>query len=125
MREFKFRVWDKTDKRLIVHEQEFIPLKVTSVGVLRLDPCSKEEKWILIPKEKFEIMQYTGLKDCNGIEIYEGDLVKAGVHIGVIEYKENEGMFIVNTPDWDLTFEEAKNIKVIGNIYQNKELLDG
>ena len=42
MREIKFRAWVKDDKRMIVHEQEFIPLKVTSIGVFRLSPTHED-----------------------------------------------------------------------------------
>lgn len=45
MRKVKFRAYDKQDKRMIVDEQDFIPLKITNNGVLRLSPLHEEDLW--------------------------------------------------------------------------------
>ncbi len=76
MKTEKFRAWDKKDNRMIVHEQGFIPLKVTNIGVFRLDAKIKENRWILIDLKRFIIEQFTGLKDSRGIRIYKGDVIK-------------------------------------------------
>ena len=124
MKEIKFRGWDKQDKRMIVHEQDFIPLKVTNLGVLRLNPCIKDNNWEFVEVDRFELMQYIGMKDINDVEIYEGDILKAKTNIGYVKYNEKECSFEVCTLDWDIKFIEYSCWEVIGNIHENSELLE-
>lgn len=147
MRDYKFRVWDKENKRIITHEQDFIPLKICSLGVLRLDPTNKEDLWHISPIERFEIMQFIGgygykgdydKRFDNRVELYEGDIVEAwseGIK-GTFEIRlrqEAQPTFMLypafqGGKMWAISFSKVANIyyddlKVIGNIYENPELL--
>ena len=85
---------------------------------------------------EFDLMQFTGLKDKNGKEIYEGDIIRDGKdgnkyngRLGVVEYVTNNsvghpinGFWYRNSPDEVGTI-YPKNVEVIGNIYETPELL--
>ena len=129
-REIKFRAWRKDTKQMFddimfcdfenektVHEQSLNESIEVAQGTF------------------FVLMQYTGLKDKNGKEIYEGDVVERYKgKIGSVEYgkyvtnnDENEDIFGWMFNDftgryWAL--DPQSNWKVIGNIYENHELLN-
>ena len=85
--------------------------------------------------DEIELMQYTGLKDKNGKETYEGDIVKFRFKddreefpdlIGYIEYQTTFTAFRImsNQGSFKIDITEIKFIEVIGNIYKNPELLE-
>lgn len=82
-----------------------------------------------IPAQSNIFMLYTGLKDKNGEEIYEGDLLR--LHkpwysggICPIEYREPLASFVIAMPGAvQLNWEHQKYYEVVGNIYQNPDLL--
>ena len=129
MREIKFRAWHKErQKMLSVFDINF--RTPATVQVLN-------DKYELYNElfDCVEIMQFTGLKDCNGVDIYEGDICE--IEYSVLERlpwnKEEkligavqciDGSFLVgNRKRGDFLFQEISTVKVIGNIYQNPELL--
>lgn len=127
MREIKFRAWLKDRKAIFeVVLINYVTKKVTYL-------LERVGHLLSIRDEKFnniELMQYTGLKDMREKEIYEGDIVKlrANHGIGVIKYSDEWGAFVVEyikpRPLVVLGMNYYKeDIEVIGNIYENPELL--
>ena len=122
MREIKFRAWLKEERKMVNVETLFIGINRLCFG------NSKTEDLFFRDFEEVELMQYTGLKDKNGKEIYEGDIV-------VLNNIENDNMCIVRyehssyrLEGWslreDLSNVEDRFLEVVGNIYENKNLLE-
>ena len=103
MREIKFRAWDKDKSEMI----EWEALRMTYASFL-----NTPNDWL------YDCMQYTGLNDKNGKEIYEGDLYQIE-GLGLIEVKwldGDDGYYC-----WNIGRNDGE---VIGNIYENPELLE-
>lgn len=113
MREFKFRAWDKNIKKFIRPTD----LKIRGDNVIYY--CESRDNMLIV-------MQYTGLKDRHGREIYEGDIVShPSKELDRAEVKFTNGLFRIVAKDGrdDLLYYCNNIIEVIGNIYQNKDLL--
>jgi len=110
MREIKFRAWDKEKK-------EWVYFGLNEVYGMGQDLPNGYAK---IDFDK--LMQYTGLKDKNGKEIYEGDIVTDAVG-DKREIIFEDGWFCCKYPDGSRYCPTESNRAVIGNIYENQELL--
>lgn len=126
MREIKFRAWNAYAKQMydvdLLHIRNSIPQVV---------PTLEGNYMSLVYQPKVVLMQHTGLKDKNGVEIYEGDVLQFFVgddeFKAKVEWNDQEAGFIAFyklsgfTPE-DMGYQKDSYV-VIGNIYENPELL--
>jgi uncharacterized phage protein (TIGR01671 family) len=117
-REIRFRAWDKKRKKMIY--QDFWG--------------RKEQEWsywgdCIMSDNNYIKMQYTGLKDKNGKEIYEGDIVSDEEDTGYISYMSETTEYIIDY--WKKGDETSRGenlssvgeVEIIGNIYENPNLI--
>lgn len=150
MREIKFRAWNKEMKVMCYDNEDnskeyFDGIRMSEIGFIndRLSVPDKDDSWSY--RARYEVMQYTGLKDKNGQKIFEGDIVNfvyfdtTGGHRDDREYKgvvkfqsgiyeiwrnndseffESDGPFILNH-----AWLQDDEFEVIGNIYEHPHLL--
>lgn len=133
MRPIKFRAWVKKEKKIFpVNDLTFNgsddePVGVNSCGDSTCITCIDWYRF-----EEVELMQYTGLKDKNGVEIYEGDVLKKKDSKEIYVLFDS-GKFVISVINKKLNYEfEYYGLKAhlnigyiyIGNIYENPELLE-
>ncbi len=112
-REIKFRAWDKEQNNMW-HWENLIDKQCTYLN-----------------SKYFVAMQFTGIQDKNGKDIYEGDKVigtdpHGNTDRGVVDYETSEAAFVYRftSPEtWGRFKTDYETYEVIGNIYENPELL--
>jgi len=122
-REIKFRAWDKNRKIIVDVEhlgKSAIGYKFnTRKGNITTTHYKSKSRGY------FNLMQYTGLKDKNGKEIYEGDIVRTALgHPQVIVWSDMYAAFVAEYPNGDRPYRVDCTDEVIGNIHENPELLE-
>lgn len=113
-REIKFRAWDKEQGSFVVGPFNML---------LRIGESLKNER--------FEFLQYTGLKDQNGKEVYEGDILQDDKGMAVIHFMTPQFVCVdENGKSWNLgggtvyrDEHQLEATKVTGNIYEHPHLL--
>lgn len=152
MREIKFRAWDKVKKEMLIKFDDYdadlcismngVVLTKTDNGACGDPECCGEYREYMTDdnNNKFIVMQYTGLKDKNGKEIYEGDIIQTnnieGKTLFIITFEDNYcgsfGSFVArhiksfknNGSISSIHCEATECGKIVGNIYENPELLE-
>jgi len=126
MREIKFRAWLYWVKKMYpvtILELHSYSLKTKDMNI----EIETEDSYDEIGIETEYLMQYTGLKDKNGKEIYEGDIVRAWIDMGPAGEQPMTHAVVIDPwgcslQEW--TYKESGYLpEVIGNIYENPELL--
>lgn len=125
MREIKFRVWDNIAKKYI--DGRYV--SISGLGLLHVakriikncfrPPHTRKNPWFIVE-------QFTGLRDKNGTEIYEGDILidDTGEPIEYWVVKFSEGSFIGECAGVAEPLFELTQLEVVGNIHENPELVE-
>ena len=136
MRTIKFRAWDVVEKRMRRVAKLDFPEWIVCVCDDKLNYQCERNSFRNQESDRFILMQYTGLKDKNGIGIWEGDIVRKGPDLTKYglknEYQEvifDKGSFIgkeqgsVGCLQFVLSA-YLPELEVVGNVFENPELLE-
>lgn len=135
-REIKFRAWDSLKNRW--YEPTFEgyrgiieEIMLSPRGRLTMRTMTELIDESMFPN-RFEIMQYTGLNDKNGREIYEGDVLDIGLRnqdgkpvIAPVSYETYAAGYVLDNGGNGIWQRLTEDCEVIGNIFEDKQLLEG
>ena len=117
----RFRAWLKEDKEMVdVEEINFYNGEFDFIGDATTWMCKSND---------CVLMQSTGLRDKNGKEIFEGDIIDSedGILSGVVEFRPDLGMFVstlIKYNNFERLCNVADSVHIIGNIYTNPGLAE-
>lgn len=130
MREIEFRIWDKKNAKFI-SKWERVFINAWECCVYTKSELEKKDFSYNNDLSEIEVNQFTGLKDSKGVEIYEGDIIEFALSLfesvkGSVEF--DYGAFYLKPTDKKYNNVLLANmnfdlVEVIGNIYENSELL--
>jgi len=116
----KFRAWDGDYKKML--DVDSIDFKYQTAWLSWHDDDVNQGAYEL-PIKDLKLMQYTGFKDKNRKEIFDGDIVKHGVWNDIDRVEiVGRGFLLVPIMDWDEEY--INECEIIGNIYENPELME-
>ena len=128
MRQIKFRAWDAARERMS-SSPKWVEFQINVNGILsakNIKPAYRGKGY-----QQLVIMEYVGLQDKKGVDIYEGDILVDYAHhrekgkislYYIVEYSENK--FTTRRIDGNIKCEAFSSTRIAGNIYQNPELLN-
>ena len=125
----KFRAWDIHGQKMFTNDELIIWNSNVYANDSKKLTCNYLKGWTIDDKY---LMQSTGIKDKNGMEIFEGDIVDYKGRKAVVKWHGSYASFIYRFVDemqervseWDPLFLAYHHFEIIGNVYENKEFLE-